>query len=97
MTVTGIYSKFKAKLKMEMLPCEKTEAMPVKIKIVIWVMERPRVRGRESQTICFKSALQNFFSLGAMLRFFKDGIWMAICKNAPKATPQARPARPRNL
>src|SRR3989344_4149037 len=97
MTVTGIYSKFKAKLKMDMLPCEKTEAMPVKIKIVIWEMERPRVRGRENQAICFKSALKNFFSLGAMLRFFKDGIWTAICKNAPKATPQARPARPRNL
>src|SRR3989344_5596692 len=97
MTVTGIYSKFKAKLKIEMLPCEKTEAMPVKMKIVICVMERPRVLGKESQATCFKSALQNLLSLGAMLRFLRDGIWMAICRNAPKATPQARPARPKNL
>src|SRR3989344_8238910 len=34
-TVTGMYSKFSAKLKTAMLPCEKKDAIPVRTTVVI--------------------------------------------------------------
>src|SRR3989344_3467644 len=94
--VNGADCKLKERLKTAIEPLLIKDASAVKKNVASWLADKVIVRGKERKmTFLTLGHWIVRVNLGRRRVSVMNGIWIAMWKNAPKATPTAKPAMPK--